>query len=291
MKKGEKAVLTCLPEYGYGKHGSPPKIPGNATLLFEVELISWSGSGDLTGDGGIVRKTLKRGTSGGKKPSTGSEVSVHYVGKLPEGKVFATTRDQGGILTFIVDQDVGVPALFHKTVTHMAVGDVFSVTVQPAYGFGAAGNPGLGVPPNSVVIYEIELLESFEREELHAGVVKKKLKDGSGEDHRSPKDSSEVTVKVVARAEGAEPFLAITEATKFTLGSGDLPEAVEKGNTHPPPLSLPLDFSDNSLCCSRSPRSHGHGRGGQDLGLRRRVPFLPRGEPEEGHPPWPAFFH
>ena len=42
MKKGEKAELFCRSDYGYGEHGSPPKIPGGATLKFEVELLSWA---------------------------------------------------------------------------------------------------------------------------------------------------------------------------------------------------------------------------------------------------------
>lgn len=41
MKKGEKSILRCKSEYAYGEHGSPPKIPGGATLNFEVELFSW----------------------------------------------------------------------------------------------------------------------------------------------------------------------------------------------------------------------------------------------------------
>lgn len=39
MKKGEKSVLTCAPEYAYGASGSPPNIPPNATLLFEVTQL------------------------------------------------------------------------------------------------------------------------------------------------------------------------------------------------------------------------------------------------------------
>ena len=36
MKKGEKAILTCGPDYAYGDSGTPPSIPGGATLNFEV---------------------------------------------------------------------------------------------------------------------------------------------------------------------------------------------------------------------------------------------------------------
>eukprot|EP01084_Bolivina_argentea_P128723 227472_1 len=41
MKKGEKCILRCASSYAYGENGSPPKIPGNATVDFEVELIDW----------------------------------------------------------------------------------------------------------------------------------------------------------------------------------------------------------------------------------------------------------
>lgn len=40
MKMGEKAELTIKSEYAYGKMGSPPKIRGDATLVFDVELIA-----------------------------------------------------------------------------------------------------------------------------------------------------------------------------------------------------------------------------------------------------------
>jgi FKBP-type peptidyl-prolyl cis-trans isomerase FkpA len=39
MRVGEKARLVCPSELAYGDQGSPPKIPGGATLVFEVELL------------------------------------------------------------------------------------------------------------------------------------------------------------------------------------------------------------------------------------------------------------
>ena len=42
MRKGEKAFLTCTPDFAYGAGGSPPKIPPAATLRFEVELLDWA---------------------------------------------------------------------------------------------------------------------------------------------------------------------------------------------------------------------------------------------------------
>ncbi|XP_034742635.1 FK506-binding protein 1-like [Etheostoma cragini] len=39
MSVGQVAKLTCSPDYAYGAKGYPPVIPGNSTLIFEVELL------------------------------------------------------------------------------------------------------------------------------------------------------------------------------------------------------------------------------------------------------------
>ncbi len=39
MKLGEKDEIIIKSQYGYGKIGAPPKIPGDATLIFTIEVI------------------------------------------------------------------------------------------------------------------------------------------------------------------------------------------------------------------------------------------------------------
>jgi len=39
LKVGAKAQLTCPSDTAYGPQGHPPEIPGNSTLVFDVELL------------------------------------------------------------------------------------------------------------------------------------------------------------------------------------------------------------------------------------------------------------
>lgn len=74
MKRGEKCTLVCHPDYAYGKAGMKPKIPEDATLVFDVELIKWQME-DLTSEknGGVRRCIIEEG-EGFQTPSDGATV-------------------------------------------------------------------------------------------------------------------------------------------------------------------------------------------------------------------------
>lgn len=92
MQVGEKAILKCAPEYGYGAAGSPPKIPANATLLFEVELFDWTCEEDIsqTRDKSIMKNLLVEGVDY-EKPGYESTVKIDL-------RVWCGTQEEGKLL-------------------------------------------------------------------------------------------------------------------------------------------------------------------------------------------------
>lgn len=158
MKKGEKCFLTCHPDMAYGKAGSPPNIPPEATLIFELELLNWKGE-DLSPkkNDGIVRFIVTKGAKRGS-PKEGSLVKIHYKGTF-DGKVFEE-RDVEFTLGEASEAKVieGLEIALEK----FKEGEKSRLIISPEYAYGKSGNTELGIPANATIEYEVTL-NAFEK--------------------------------------------------------------------------------------------------------------------------------
>uniref|UniRef100_U5ER18 peptidylprolyl isomerase n=1 Tax=Corethrella appendiculata TaxID=1370023 RepID=U5ER18_9DIPT len=159
MKKGEKCILKCRADYAYGESGSPPNIPPNATLNFELEMLNWKGEDlDPKKEGAIERFVLTVG-EGKKTPNDGAFVKIHLIGQYNE-KIFEE-RDVEFHIGEGEDSNIisGVELALEK----FKKGETSKLIIKPHYAFGPEGNKEFEIPENATVEYTVTLNE-FERE-------------------------------------------------------------------------------------------------------------------------------
>lgn len=101
---------------------------------------------------GIQYEVLKEGN--GKQPTAKDTVTVHYTGKLINGKVFDSSVERGHPATFPLD---GVIKGWTEILPMMKVGSKWRVVIPPELAYGERG-AGHVIGPNATLIFEIELL-------------------------------------------------------------------------------------------------------------------------------------
>jgi len=101
---------------------------------------------------GLQYIVIKEGE--GKSPTKEDTVKCHYTGTLTNGEKFDSSVDRGQPAEFPVG---GVIPGWTEALMMMKPGAKYKLFVPAELGYGPSGRPG--IPPNSVLVFEVELLE------------------------------------------------------------------------------------------------------------------------------------
>lgn len=160
MRKGEKAILQCLPEYAYGANGSPPKIPGNSTLNFEVELLDWSKLEDVSEakDRSLMKNTTVPSSSYDRakfEAKVTIDVTI-FLGGIEDGEEGARTELwRRNDWSFEIGGDDATPVGLETAVGSMGLGE--EATVVVAAKLNVADDAAFKVPKGQTLSYDIKL--------------------------------------------------------------------------------------------------------------------------------------
>jgi FKBP-type peptidyl-prolyl cis-trans isomerase len=126
-----------------------------------IDFLAENGkkAGIVTTDSGLQYERITPGT--GPKPQAADTVSVHYEGTLLDGSVFDSSYSRGEPAEFPLGEVI--PG-WTEGIQLMEVGSVYRLFIPSdlAYGEGGAGN---FIPPNSTLIFKVELLGIVEAED------------------------------------------------------------------------------------------------------------------------------
>jgi len=103
----------------------------------------------------LVIKDIKKGT--GATAKAGSKVSVQYVGALwDDSTVFDNSWDRGQPFEFPLGGGQVIPG-WDQGVAGMKEGGRRVLTIPPDLGYGAGGTPDGTIPPNSTLVFVVDL--------------------------------------------------------------------------------------------------------------------------------------
>ena len=137
------------------KAGSMLKLwLGIVLLIAAAGVLAWTGAGSLRGETtatGVQIRTLKAGSGDPIKATDGA--IIEYEGRLVDGTVFDSTAGRGpaGMIPGQV-----IPG-FGEALQKMQEGGRYTIRIPSELGYGAVGAGEGKIPPNSELVFDIEV--------------------------------------------------------------------------------------------------------------------------------------
>lgn len=166
-----EAVETIVPNGDTamaGEDGAMPAAPEMDADARLTEALRWmeankARDGVITLPSGLQYTVRETGDEGGVSPTNGQKVRVNYEGRFVDGEVFDSSYERGEPAIFPSDRLI---AGWVEALSLMKPGDVWTLYIPPELGYGEAGsvNPNTGevlIPPNSALIFRLELIENL----------------------------------------------------------------------------------------------------------------------------------
>jgi FKBP-type peptidyl-prolyl cis-trans isomerase FkpA len=131
--------------------GTPQEQWVQGQKAYEV----WSAArpGWKTTASGLQYHVVKTASAGAAKPAPGATVTIHYVGRFIDGRVFDSSRERNEPATFPLTRLIKG---WQEGVPMMRVGETWDFVIPSAIAYGERNRPP--IPPGSTLLFEIELI-------------------------------------------------------------------------------------------------------------------------------------
>ncbi len=106
-------------------------------------------------ESGLRYKIIQKGN--GKKAEKGRTVSVHYTGQLDNGKTFDSSYPRKKPIEFPLGQGHVIEG-WDEGIALLQVGDKARFVIPSHLGYGSRGAGGV-IPPNAVLVFDVELMD------------------------------------------------------------------------------------------------------------------------------------
>ena len=124
----------------------------------QAAYLEWSGArrGWTTTESGLQYRREGRAKRDGAMPGPTDTVQVHYEGTFIDGRVFDSSYERGEPIEFPLNRVI--PG-WTEGVQLMRVGETFNFVIPADLAYGERGAGGGEIPPNSALLFKVELLD------------------------------------------------------------------------------------------------------------------------------------